>query len=94
MVSTELRYPYPSVSNLTQFSFKYIFHIPSYFTQVAEVFTGHAGKLVTMEQTIAGFKEILSGKYDHLPEVAFYMVGHIDEVVEKADRLAKETGEA
>merc|ERR1712117_866724 len=62
--------------------------------QVAEVFTGHAGKLVTMEQTIAGFKEILSGKYDHLPEVAFYMVGHIDEVVEKAARLAKETGEA
>merc|ERR1712156_1204248 len=62
--------------------------------QVAEVFTGHAGKLVTMEQTITGFKEILSGKYDHLPEVAFYMVGHIDEVVEKAERLAKETGEA
>merc|ERR1711970_293526 len=43
--------------------------------QVAEVFTGHAGKLVTMEQTIEGFKEILTGKYDHLPEVAFYMVG-------------------
>merc|ERR1712177_68018 len=58
--------------------------------QVAEVFTGHAGKLVTMEQTIAGFKEILSGKYDHLPEVAFYMVGHIDEVVTKAERLAAE----
>jgi len=58
--------------------------------QVAEVFTGHAGKLVTMEQTISGFKEILSGKYDHLPEVAFYMVGDISEVVEKADRLAKE----
>ena len=48
--------------------------------QVAEVFTGHAGKLVTMEQTIAGFTEILSGKYDHLPEVAFYMVGDISEV--------------
>merc|ERR1711935_669957 len=62
--------------------------------QVAEVFTGHAGKLVTMEQTISGFKEILAGKYDHLPEVAFYMVGNIDEVVEKAERLAKETGEA
>lgn len=58
--------------------------------QVAEVFTGHAGKLVTMEQTISGFKEILSGKYDHLPEVAFYMVGPINEVVEKAERLAKE----
>ncbi len=48
--------------------------------QVAEVFTGHAGKLVTMEQTISGFKEILDGKHDHLPEVAFYMVGDISEV--------------
>jgi F-type H+-transporting ATPase subunit beta len=48
--------------------------------QVAEVFTGHAGKLVTLEQTISGFKEILQGKYDHLPEVAFYMVGDITEV--------------
>merc|ERR1711868_218095 len=62
--------------------------------QVAEVFTGHAGKLVTMEQTIEGFQEILTGKYDHLPEVAFYMVGDISEVVQKAERLAKETGEA
>merc|ERR1712209_141446 len=58
--------------------------------QVAEVFTGHPGKLVTMEQTIAGFTEILSGKYDHLPEVAFYMVGDISEVVTKAERLAAE----
>jgi len=58
--------------------------------QVAEVFTGHAGKLVTMEQTISGFKEILEGKYDHLPEVAFYMVGDISEVSAKAERLAKE----
>eukprot|EP00096_Caligus_rogercresseyi_P000375 TRINITY_DN107_c0_g1_i1.p1 TRINITY_DN107_c0_g1~~TRINITY_DN107_c0_g1_i1.p1 ORF type:complete len:505 (+),score=204.49 TRINITY_DN107_c0_g1_i1:75-1589(+) len=58
--------------------------------QVAEVFTGHAGKLVSMEQTISGFKEILSGKYDHLPEVAFYMVGAISDVEEKAERLAKE----
>merc|ERR1712156_1278347 len=58
--------------------------------QVAEVFTGHAGKLVTMEQTIAGFTEILSGKYDHLPEVAFYMVGDISEVGQKAERLAAE----
>ena len=49
--------------------------------QVAEVFTGHAGKLVTMEQTISGFTEILAGKYDHLPEVAFYMVGDISEVI-------------
>merc|ERR1712136_419428 len=59
--------------------------------QVAEVFTGHAGKLVTMGQTIEGFKEILTGKYDHLPEVAFYMVGDISEVVQKAERLAAET---
>merc|ERR1712076_280424 len=59
--------------------------------QVAEVFTGHAGKLVTMEQTIEGFTEILAGKYDHLPEVAFYMVGDISEVVQKAERLAAET---
>merc|ERR1711982_267773 len=58
--------------------------------QVAEVFTGHAGKLVTMEQTISGFTEILAGKYDHLPEVAFYMVGDISEVVAKAERLAAE----
>merc|ERR1712223_1559864 len=58
--------------------------------QVAEVFTGHAGKLVTMEQTIEGFTEILSGKYDHLPEVAFYMVGDISEVEQKAERLAAE----
>merc|ERR1712166_857375 len=62
--------------------------------QVAEVFTGHAGKLVTMEQTISGFTEILSGKYDHLPEVAFYMVGDISEVAVKAERLTKEALEA
>merc|ERR1712050_452981 len=61
--------------------------------QVAEVFTGHAGKLVTMAQTIQGFTEILAGKYDHLPEVAFYMVGHIEEVVAKAERLASGSGE-
>merc|ERR1711997_549660 len=62
--------------------------------QVAEVFTGHAGKLVTMEQTISGFTEILAGKYDHLPEVAVYMVGDISEVAEKAERLTKEANEA
>merc|ERR1712110_211868 len=62
--------------------------------QVAEVFTGHAGKQVTTEQTISGFTEILSGKYDHLPEVAFYMVGDISEVAEKAERLTKEANEA
>jgi len=58
--------------------------------QVAEVFTNNPGKLVPIEQTISGFKEILEGKYDHLPEVAFYMVGNIDEVVAKAERLAAE----
>merc|ERR1711934_591216 len=60
--------------------------------QVAEVFTGKEGKLVTMEQTIQGFTEILAGKYDHLPEVAFYMVGHVEEVVAKAERLAAGSG--
>lgn len=58
--------------------------------QVAEVFTGHAGKLVPLAETIKGFQKILAGEYDHLPEVAFYMVGPIEEVVEKAERLAKE----
>merc|ERR1712231_42572 len=55
--------------------------------QVAEVFTNNPGKLVPIDQTISGFKEILEGKYDHLPEVAFYMVGNIDEVSSKAERL-------
>jgi len=58
--------------------------------QVAEVFTNNPGKLVPIDQTIAGFKEILDGKYDHLPEVAFYMVGNVDEVIAKAERLAAE----
>jgi len=58
--------------------------------QVAEVFTNNPGKLVPIDQTISGFKEILDGKYDHLPEVAFYMVGNIDEVAQKAERLAAE----
>merc|ERR1712047_214956 len=58
--------------------------------QVAEVFTNNPGKLVPIDQTISGFKDILAGKYDHLPEFAFYMVGNIDEVSAKADRLAAE----
>lgn len=57
--------------------------------QVAEVFTGHAGKLVPLGDTISGFNSILNGEYDHLPEIAFYMVGDITEVVAKADTLAK-----
>merc|ERR1712183_1204970 len=60
--------------------------------QVAEVFTGHAGKFVTLQQTIQGFTEILAGKHDHMPEVAFYMVGHIEEVAVKAEKLATEGG--
>jgi F-type H+-transporting ATPase subunit beta len=56
---------------------------------VAEVFTGSPGVLVSLEETIRGFREICEGKYDHLPEPAFYMVGTIDEVVAKAKRLAE-----
>merc|ERR1712098_67666 len=56
---------------------------------VAEVFTNNPGKLVPLKDTIAGFNAILNGEYDHLPEVAFYMVGDITEVVAKAETLAK-----
>jgi len=54
---------------------------------VAEVFTGSPGKYISLEDTIAGFKGILEGKYDHLPENAFYMVGNIDEAIAKADKI-------
>lgn len=54
---------------------------------VAEVFTGSPGKYVALKDTIAGFKGILDGEYDHLPEQAFYMVGGIEEAVEKAKTL-------
>jgi F-type H+/Na+-transporting ATPase subunit beta len=54
---------------------------------VAEVFTGSPGKYVPLKETIRGFKGIVNGEYDHLPEQAFYMVGSIDEVVEKAKKL-------
>ncbi len=54
---------------------------------VAEVFTGTKGRYVSAKETIRGFKAILSGEYDHLPEKAFYMVGTIDEAVEKAKTL-------
>ncbi|OOZ39379.1 F0F1 ATP synthase subunit beta [Solemya pervernicosa gill symbiont] len=54
---------------------------------VAEVFTGAAGKYVSLKDTIAGFKAIVAGEYDHLPEQAFYMVGSIDEAVERAKSL-------
>ena len=58
---------------------------------VAEVFTGSPGKLVDLESTIKGFDSICKGEYDHLPESAFYMVGPIEEAVEKAEKLDKET---
>ena len=57
---------------------------------VAEVFTGSPGKLVDLESTIKGFDAICKGEYDHLPEAAFYMVGTIEEVIEKAEKMAKE----
>ena len=56
---------------------------------VAEVFTGSPGVLVSLEDTIKGFKGIVEGEYDHLPEAAFYMVGTIEEALEKAKKLAE-----
>ncbi len=53
---------------------------------VAEVFTGSPGKYVSLKDTISSFKAILAGEYDHLPEQAFYMVGSIDEAIEKAEK--------
>ena len=53
----------------------------------AEVFTGAPGKYVPLKETIKGFKAIVAGEYDHLPEQAFYMVGGIEEAVEKAKTL-------
>ena len=55
---------------------------------VAEQFTGLAGKYVKIEDTVRGFKEIVEGKHDDLPEQAFYMVGTIEEVREKAEKMA------
>ena len=57
---------------------------------VAEVFTGSPGKLVDLDATIKGFDAICKGEYDHLPEAAFYMVGGIEEVIEKAEKLTKD----
>jgi len=56
---------------------------------VAEVFTGSPGKFVDLADTIKGFRDLVEGKYDHLPEAAFYMVGNIDEAVEKGKKLAE-----
>lgn len=58
---------------------------------VAEAFTGQPGRYVPVKETVRGFKEILEGKHDHLPENAFYMVGTIDEAVKKAEALARES---
>ena len=60
---------------------------PPFF--VAEAFTGSAGKYVPIPETVRGFKEILEGKHDDLPEQAFYMVGGIEEVIEKAKKLSE-----
>ena len=57
---------------------------------VAKVFTGSDGKQVPLEDTIDSFKRVIAGEFDHLPEAAFYMVGGINEVIEKAERLASE----
>jgi len=57
---------------------------------VAEVFTGKQGRYVPVKDTVRGFKEILEGKWDHLPEQAFYMVGAIEEATEQAERMEKE----
>jgi F-type H+-transporting ATPase subunit beta len=54
---------------------------------VAEIFTGAPGKYVKLEDTIAGFKGIIAGDYDHMPENAFYMVGGIDEAIAKAESM-------
>ena len=56
---------------------------------VAKIFTGADGKVVSIPDTVRGFKEIVEGKHDGLPEQAFYMVGNIDEAVEKAKKLAQ-----
>ena len=66
--------------------------IERFFSQpfhVAEVFTGSPGKYVSLKETIRGFKGIVDGEFDHLPEQAFYMVGTIDEAVEKAKKIAE-----
>jgi len=57
---------------------------------VAEIFTGKPGKFCSLAQTVEGFSGLLAGKYDHLPEQAFYMVGPMEEAVEKAEAMAKE----
>jgi F-type H+-transporting ATPase subunit beta len=57
---------------------------------VAAQFTGREGKYVPLSETVRGFKEIVEGKHDDLPEQAFYMVGNIDEVIEQAEKMRKQ----
>ncbi|GAG06968.1 unnamed protein product, partial [marine sediment metagenome] len=57
---------------------------------VAEAFTGRPGRYVPVKETVRGFREILEGKWDHLPEQAFYMVGGIEEAAEQAEKMEKE----
>jgi F-type H+-transporting ATPase subunit beta len=61
---------------------------------VAETFTGREGRYVPVKETVRGFREILDGKWDHLPEQAFYMVGGIEEAAEQAERMEKEAAKA
>ncbi|MCJ7510891.1 MAG: F0F1 ATP synthase subunit beta, partial [Dehalococcoidia bacterium] len=61
---------------------------------VAEAFTGRSGKYVPVRDTVRSFKEILEGKWDHLPEQAFYMVGTIEEAAEQAEQMEKEAAGA
>ena len=61
---------------------------------VAEAFTGRPGRYVSTKDTVRGFSEILEGKWDHLPEQAFYMIGLIEEAAEQAERLEKEAAQA
>ena len=56
---------------------------------VAQQFTGAAGKYVELKDTIRGFRDLVDGKYDHLPEQAFYMCGGIEDVLANAEKLAK-----
>jgi F-type H+-transporting ATPase subunit beta len=58
---------------------------------VAEQFTGNPGKYVEVKDTVKGFKELVEGKHDEVPEQAFYMVGTIEDVLEKAERLKRQS---
>lgn len=66
---------------------------PKFLSQpfhVAEVFTGSPGKFVAIEDTVRGFRDLIKGKYDDVPESAFYMVGSIEEALEKAEKMRRD----